>query len=233
MCPRHVGGRYPTPGFNGEGLSALSRLPFDTHDLTQRVHHVHQIALSLHHCVDGLVGHRRFVDDIRVLTALHSRSCLRMVVEREATLGLRERHGASSSLATAHETFRIALATHDVRTRSHAARNDPHVSLTSAYSALAGDEHVLAIMVLPGHIVVLAAPDFHMQGSYGPTTHRSLFSQFGWSLIRKLRLSRVISHTEYPQNLPLRRSVLMVILRRKGLLVSMNDFMSTSIAAVY
>src|SRR6266849_8390972 len=57
MCPRHVGGRYPTPGFTGEGLSALSRLPFDTHDLTQRVHHVHQIALRLHHCIDGLVGH--------------------------------------------------------------------------------------------------------------------------------------------------------------------------------
>src|SRR5260370_7793316 len=70
MCPRHVGGRYPTPGFNGEGLSALSRLPFDTHDLTQRMHHVHQIALRFHHGVDGLVSHRRFVDNVRILTTL-------------------------------------------------------------------------------------------------------------------------------------------------------------------
>src|SRR6266481_4065539 len=162
MCPRHVGGRYPTPGFNGEGLSALSRLPFDTHDLTQRVHHVYQVALRLHHCVDGLVGHRRFVDDIRVLAALHARSCLGVVVERESTLGLRTGHGASGSMTTAHEALWIALATHDVRTRSHAARNDPHVPLTSAYSALAGDEHVLAIMVLPGHVVVMAAHDFHI-----------------------------------------------------------------------
>ena len=69
MCPRHVGGRYPTPGFNGEDLSALSRLPFDTHDLTQRVHHVDQIALRFHYSVNRLVRHRSFVDDVRVLIA--------------------------------------------------------------------------------------------------------------------------------------------------------------------
>src|SRR6266849_8526793 len=155
MCPRHVGGRYPTPGFNGEGLSALSRLPFDTHDLTQRVHHVHPIALRLHHCVDGLVGHRRFVDDIRVLTALHARSCLGVVVERESALGLRTRHGASGSMTTAHEALRIALAAHDVRTRSHAAWDDSHVALTRADCSLTRDHHVLAVVMLPGHVVVI------------------------------------------------------------------------------
>src|SRR6266478_7003010 len=147
MCPRHVGGRYPTPGFNGEGLSALSRLPFDTHDLTQRVHHVHQIALRLHHCVDGLVRHRCFVDDVRILTAFHARSCLGVVVESESALGFRTRHGASSSMATAHETFRIALAAYDVRTRSHAAGNNSHVALTRTHCTFTRDEHVLAVVV--------------------------------------------------------------------------------------
>ena len=70
MCPRHVGGRYPTPGLFGEGFPALSRLPLHANHLAQRVHHVHQIALRFHHGIDGLVRHRRFVDDIRVLTAL-------------------------------------------------------------------------------------------------------------------------------------------------------------------
>src|SRR5713226_8829279 len=175
MCPRHVGGRYPTPGFNGEGLSALSRLPFDTHDLTQRVYHVHQIALRLHHGVDGLVSHRRFVDNVRILTALDACSCLVVDVERESALGLRTRHGASGSMATAHETFRIALATHDVRTRAHAAWDDSHVALTRADCSLTHDEHVLAVVVLPGHIVVMAAYDFHIgfkRRNFSRTLHR-------------------------------------------------------------
>src|SRR5260370_29838905 len=123
MCPRHVGGRYPTPGFNGEGLSALSRLPFDTHDLTQRVYHVHQIALRLHHGVDGLVSHRCFVDNVRILTALDARRCLRVVIQREAALCFGTRHGSSGSMTTAPETLPVSLSAPDVRTRSPAPPN--------------------------------------------------------------------------------------------------------------
>src|SRR2546425_6159406 len=53
-------------------------------------------------------------------------------------------------MATTHEAFRIALATHNVRTRTHAAGNDSHISFTRTDGALAGDEHVLAVVVLPG-----------------------------------------------------------------------------------
>ena len=81
MCPRHVGGRYPTPGSEGEGLAALSCLALHADHLAQRVYHVHQIALRFHHCVDGLVRHRRFVDDVRVLTALDAGRCLGVVVQ--------------------------------------------------------------------------------------------------------------------------------------------------------
>src|SRR5438094_4543415 len=64
MCPRHVGGRYPTPGLRKRGLSALSCLSLHADHLAQRVYHVHQIALRFHHRVNGLVRHRSFVDHI-------------------------------------------------------------------------------------------------------------------------------------------------------------------------
>jgi hypothetical protein len=42
MRPRHVGGRYPTPGFNGEGFSAVPASPLHAHNRAERVHHNHQ-----------------------------------------------------------------------------------------------------------------------------------------------------------------------------------------------
>src|SRR5581483_387517 len=143
MCPRHVGGRYPTPGLWERALTALSCLALHAHHLAQRVHYVHQIALRFHHGVDGLVRHRRFVDDVRILTALDAGSCLGMVVQGEAALRFRTRHGTSCSMATAHEAFRIALAADDVRARAHAAGDDSHVALTRTYRSLTSDQYVL------------------------------------------------------------------------------------------
>src|ERR1700739_3993305 len=88
------------------GLAALSFLTLDAHHLMQRVHHIHQITLRLHYGVDGLVRHRRFVDDVRVLTALDAGSRLGVIVQSEAALRFRTRHGASGSMTTAHEAFR-------------------------------------------------------------------------------------------------------------------------------
>src|SRR4029077_18116330 len=82
--------------------------------LSQRVHNVHQVALRLHHGVDALVRHRRFVNDIRILTALDPRRRLGVVIQGEAALRLGSRHGTSGSMTTAHEALRIALAAHDV-----------------------------------------------------------------------------------------------------------------------
>src|SRR5438128_2174354 len=73
--------------------------------LAQRVYHVHQIALRFHHGVDGLVRHRRFVDNVRVFTALDADCCLRVVVQREAALRLRTRHGSPGSMTAAHEAL--------------------------------------------------------------------------------------------------------------------------------
>src|ERR1700722_3353206 len=116
MCPRHVGGRYPTPGSEERALAALSCSALHADHLEQRVDHVYQITLRFHHGVDGLVRYRCFVDDVCILTALDAGRCLGMVVQGETALGLRTRHGATGSMATAHETLWIALAAHDVRT---------------------------------------------------------------------------------------------------------------------
>ena len=95
MCPRHVGGRYPTPGSFGEDQKVLSGLPLHTYNLAERMYHVDQIALRFHHGIDGLVGHRSFVDDVRILAAFDAGRCLRVIVQREAPLRFRTRHGAS------------------------------------------------------------------------------------------------------------------------------------------
>ena len=87
--PKTCGWPLPYTRIVGEGLSALSCLSLNAHDLAQRVHHVHQIALRLHHGIDGLVRHRGFVDDVRVLTALDAGSCLGVIVQREAALRFR------------------------------------------------------------------------------------------------------------------------------------------------
>src|SRR6266478_6534390 len=74
--PKTCGWPLPYTRIMGEGLSALSCLPLHTHHLAQRVHYVYQIALRFHHGVDGLVRHRRFVDDVGVLSALDARRSL-------------------------------------------------------------------------------------------------------------------------------------------------------------
>ena len=75
---------------------------------------IHKVTLRFHHRIDGLVRHRSFVDDVRVLTAFDARGRLHVIFHREATLRFATRHGTSRSMTAAHETFRIALATHDV-----------------------------------------------------------------------------------------------------------------------
>src|SRR5215471_7093071 len=161
MFPKHVGGRYPIPGRLERAFSPLP-LALYAHHLAQRVYDVHQIALCFHDGVDRLVRHRCFVDDVLVLAALDAGSRLRVIVQREAPLRLRTRHGSSGSMTTTHEALRITLAAHNERTRAHTPRDNSHVALTRAYRTLARDEHVVAVVVLPGHVVVMAAHDFQI-----------------------------------------------------------------------
>src|SRR5258708_4605845 len=95
--PKTCGWPLPYTRIVREGLSTLSLcLALHADHLAQRVHHIHQIALRFHHCINGLVRHRCFVDDVRVLAALDASRCLGVVVQREAALGFGTRHGPSS-----------------------------------------------------------------------------------------------------------------------------------------
>src|SRR5258708_407716 len=114
-------------------------LPFHANDLAQSVDDFHEIALRSHDGFDGFVSGWRFVDDVGVLAAFDSLRHALVVFDAEAALGFRAGHGTSSAVATAHEAFHVAFAANDVGTRSHAARDDPHVAFAGAHGALARD----------------------------------------------------------------------------------------------
>src|SRR4051812_14615916 len=121
-----------------------------TYNLTQCVYDFHEILLSFHHGLDGFVGSRRFVDHVGILAALDSLSGCNVVGHGEAALGFGTRHRSTGSMTTAHEAFGIAASAHDERLGSHAAGNDAQVALACTHRALPSDQHVLAIVVLPG-----------------------------------------------------------------------------------
>ena len=79
-----------------------------------------------------------------------------VVVEREAPLGLGAATSPGPRRGCSCERLRVALAAHDERLGAHRARDDPQLALARAHRALAGDEHVLAEVVLPRHVVVVA-----------------------------------------------------------------------------
>src|SRR5208283_5071517 len=139
-------------------------LSLHAHHLPQRVHHLHQVRLRRHHSINGLIRRWRFVDYIRVLAAFHSFGHAPVIFHGEAPLGLAAGHRAPRAVAAAHETFRIAFPAHDIRLRSHAAGNYPHVSHLGAHGTFAGDKNVLAIVPLPRHIVVVAIDGLHVRG---------------------------------------------------------------------
>src|SRR5262249_25753340 len=128
----------------------------DANNLPQRVHDLNQVALRLHHLVDRLVRHRRLVDHVLVLATFDPRRRGDMVSDREAAPRLVARHRTPRAVAAAVEAVVVPEAAHDVRARSHAARNDAEITATRPYRALAGQKHVLAEVALTGHVVVVA-----------------------------------------------------------------------------
>jgi hypothetical protein len=59
-------------------------------------------------------------------------------------------------VAAAHEAFRVAFATNDVRTRPHAPGDDAHIAFAGANGTFARHQDVLSIVALARHIVVVA-----------------------------------------------------------------------------
>src|SRR5262249_42369109 len=133
-----------------------SCLTFDTHDLLQGVHHVDEVRLVGHDAVDVLVRARDLVEHALILAALDPAGLLLEVGAREAALRLTAAHAPPRAVRAGAQRFRVALAEHDVRARTHAPRDDPQLAFARADRALAGDVEALPEMLLPRHVVVVA-----------------------------------------------------------------------------
>src|SRR5688500_1791868 len=109
--------------------SASAILALHAHHLPQRVLDLHELLLRLPDRVVLLLRARRLVDHVLVLAALDAGGRRRVVREGEPLLRLRPRHRPTRAVAARVEALRVALAAHDVRARTHAARDDAEVAL--------------------------------------------------------------------------------------------------------
>ena len=63
---------------------------------------------------------------------------------------------ATRAMTATREAFRIAFASHDEGTCTHATWDQTEVAFAGAYSALAGHQNLLAIVAFPCDVVVMA-----------------------------------------------------------------------------
>src|ERR1700722_20534789 len=120
------------------------------------MHDFYQIGLCRHNCVDRLVSRWRFRHYVSLLTAFHALGHPDMVLHREALLRFVARHRTTRAVAAAMEALRVALPANDVRSCTHAARDNSHISLARTNATLTRDQNVLAEVRLACHIVVVA-----------------------------------------------------------------------------
>src|ERR1700739_3669625 len=85
----------PPPFYFSLQVPRPGSLSFHANNLAQRVDDFDQIALRRHHGFDRLVGRRRLVNDVSVLTALDARGHSFVVLHAEAPLGFRAGHRAA------------------------------------------------------------------------------------------------------------------------------------------
>src|ERR1700761_67316 len=96
----------------------------DADNLLERMDDVHELRLSGHDGINRLIGGRRLVNDILVLTALHAFGRLSVILQGEALLGLGSAHGSARTVRTGTEGISVALSRDDERLRSHGTRNN-------------------------------------------------------------------------------------------------------------
>src|SRR6185312_7827551 len=134
----------------------IFRSALDAQHLAQRMHHLDQVGLCSHHRADRLVRRRRLIDHRRVLAAFDVHGGLAVLRQRDLLARRGTAHHPAGTVAAAVEAVRVALATHDVSARAHAARDDAQLALSCTDRALAGDQQRFAVMRLALHVVVVA-----------------------------------------------------------------------------
>src|SRR5690606_7457010 len=125
-------------------------------DLAKLVDDLDEVGLRGHDRLDGLVGGRGLVDHRLVLATLDVLGRLGVIGQREALARLAPRHRPARAMAARAEALGVALAADDERLRAHAAGDDPQLTLAGPDGALAGHPDVGAVVVLAGHVVVVA-----------------------------------------------------------------------------
>src|SRR5215470_4693890 len=149
-------------------------LPLDADHLTKRMHDFDKIALRRHDRIDILVGGRTLVQDAAVQTGFDAFHRFSMLLERNPALRLGAREPAPRAVRAGMERLRVAQSAHDIAARSHAARNDPHLARSGAYSALPGKPHCLAEMLLALHVVVVTVHRQLVAGKIRPTLAKNI-----------------------------------------------------------
>jgi sigma54-dependent transcription regulator len=165
------------PVFAGDATMRHSSL--DADHLPQRMHDLDQIALGSHHRIDRLVRGRRLVHHLGVLAAFDVCRRPGVVLHADAPARLGTAHHPTRAMAAAVEAVGIAQAAHDEAFRAHAARNDAELTLARAHRTLAGDEHILAVVVFAAHVVVMAIHRFGLRNllKSGIATRNAAFNR--------------------------------------------------------
>src|SRR6516225_2565098 len=101
-----------------------SPLSFNADNLVKGVDDFDEIGLGGHNRVNGLIGCRRLVNDVRILAAFDTGGHTDVVFDSETALGFAAGHGSAGAVTAAHEALGIAFATDDVGTGTHAAGNN-------------------------------------------------------------------------------------------------------------
>src|SRR5580698_10697480 len=133
------------------GASALH-----TDHLLDVVHDFHQVGLPGYHVGDVLVRPGDLVAHAAVLPAFHPGRLLGQFRLGERPLGLVARHAPAGTVRRRAHRVLVAEAADDVGAGSHRARDDPHVARACPDRALAGDQHLPAVVGFLGDVVVVA-----------------------------------------------------------------------------
>src|SRR4029453_4691833 len=90
-----------------------------------------------------------------------------VILQGEAPLGFLARHRPARPMAAALEALRVPETPDDVGAGPHAPRDDPQVPAPRAHGPLPREEDVLAVVVLPGDVVVMAVDGLSLDGERG------------------------------------------------------------------
>jgi hypothetical protein len=121
------------------------------------VDHLDHVRLSGHDGLDVFIALRSLVDHSLVLVTGHAFCVPDQILYSQGIASFGPRHDSSGSVRAGVESLSVALPLNQERFGPHGTRNDPHLAILSTHGPLAGEPHFLPSVLLPVHVVVVAA----------------------------------------------------------------------------